>query len=439
MRKLKTLLSVLTCLVFLSAFGFSNGLNLNGLGARAVAMGGAFVGLADDFTAVFWNPAGLAQLKGTTFGLTGDMIVPKGTYALGLFGIDTQTQSTMYPAGILGFYTPVGENLVVGIGVYTPSGLGAKWNGRDLAMLAGVPLVGNPNIIWESFIGVVTTSPSIAVNIQDRFYLGAALNINYGMFNIHRTAGAALVPVQVQTPVGPVLVIVPVDLGQYEESSTGWGFGATLGALVKVIDQLSVGISFRTPSKVKFSGDASIEGFPTLGLPGETTFTRDVTSPMWLGIGLAFHPIENFTITADTQYTNWKKLDVVHTTFDDAIWAGMLEEESAMQLHWSDKWQLRFGLEYWISESFALRGGYYYDPAPSPDATMNILVPNYDFNSFSFGFGYRLNGLEIGLTAERLMGKERIVPLDFVNFEMPGVYNMSIWAFNLSLVYTWMK
>ena len=33
-----------------------------GVGTRAMGMGGAFVGVADDFTAVFWNPAGLAQM-----------------------------------------------------------------------------------------------------------------------------------------------------------------------------------------------------------------------------------------------------------------------------------------------------------------------------------------------------------------------------------------
>lgn len=33
-----------------------------GLGARAVAMGGAFAGLADDVTAIHWNPAGLAGI-----------------------------------------------------------------------------------------------------------------------------------------------------------------------------------------------------------------------------------------------------------------------------------------------------------------------------------------------------------------------------------------
>ncbi|MGD2295034.1 MAG: outer membrane protein transport protein [Candidatus Aminicenantes bacterium] len=436
MKKAKSFLSVLACLVFLSSFGYSNGLNLNGLGARAVAMGGAFVGLADDFSAIFWNPAGLAQLKGTTFGLCGDAILPKGTYELSLLGIDAQTQSTMYPAGVLGFFVPIGENVVAGVGVYTPSGLGAKWDGADMALLAGTPDTPNADIIWESFIGVVSASPSLAVNIQDMFYLGASLNINYGMFNIKRTAGYATVNVPVSTPIGIIYVPIFIDLGQYEESSTGWGFGATIGALIKPIEQLSFGISYRTPSKVKFSGDASIENFPTLGIPQETTFDREVTSPMWLGIGVAIHPFENFTITADAQYTNWKKLDVVHTTFDDTNWAFLLADESDMELHWADKWQFRFGLEYWISEAFALRSGYYYDPAPSPDATMNILVPNYDFNSVSFGFGYLLNGLQIDLTAEYLMGKERVVALSLEN-EMPGVYNMNILALTISLIYTW--
>src|SRR5258708_8986939 len=46
------------------AGGFESG----GLGARATGMGGAFVGVADDWTAIYWNPAGLARLKGKEVG-----------------------------------------------------------------------------------------------------------------------------------------------------------------------------------------------------------------------------------------------------------------------------------------------------------------------------------------------------------------------------------
>ncbi|MBU0567282.1 hypothetical protein KJ693_09645 [bacterium] len=34
-----------------------------GVGARALGMGGAFVGLADDASALYWNPAGTSQLN----------------------------------------------------------------------------------------------------------------------------------------------------------------------------------------------------------------------------------------------------------------------------------------------------------------------------------------------------------------------------------------
>jgi len=433
MKKAKTLLSILTCLVFLSSFGFSNGLNLNGLGARMVAMGGAFVGLADDFSAVLWNPAGLAQLNASTFGFSGDIIMPKGTYQFAPYGIDTQTESKMYPAVMAGFFTPVGDNIVAGISVHTPSGLGASWNGADLALLSGIPPAlggtGNPNIIWESFIAMVTVSPAIAVNISDMFYLGATLNINYGIFHIQRTAGASPYP-------APPLYML--DLGQYKEESTGWGFGGTIGVLVKPIEQLSIGVSFRTPSKVKFEGDATIENLPLLGGPDTTAFSREVTSPMWLGLGLAFRPTDKITITADGHYTNWGKLDTVETEFTDSFWQAALAGAADLELLWEDKWQFRFGVEFWVSDNMAVRAGYYNDPAPSPDTTMNVLVPNYDFDSISGGLGFVLNNFKIDVTAEYLFGKERDIPISLVN-AMPGVYGMNILALNISLIYEWVK
>ena len=53
---------LLTCLlsVVFVANAFANGLSLNSIGPKALGMGGAFVGLADDGTAIYWNPAGLA-------------------------------------------------------------------------------------------------------------------------------------------------------------------------------------------------------------------------------------------------------------------------------------------------------------------------------------------------------------------------------------------
>lgn len=42
-----------------------------GVGARALGMGGAFVGLADDATATYWNPAGLTGIQDCEVGVAG--------------------------------------------------------------------------------------------------------------------------------------------------------------------------------------------------------------------------------------------------------------------------------------------------------------------------------------------------------------------------------
>ena len=44
----------------------ASGLYLNGLGSRATSMGGAFVGLVDDYSAGYWNPAAVSQFDWTT-------------------------------------------------------------------------------------------------------------------------------------------------------------------------------------------------------------------------------------------------------------------------------------------------------------------------------------------------------------------------------------
>ena len=43
--------------------GYAGSFRQLGLGARSVGMGGAFVSIADDATACFWNPAGLGKLE----------------------------------------------------------------------------------------------------------------------------------------------------------------------------------------------------------------------------------------------------------------------------------------------------------------------------------------------------------------------------------------
>jgi len=419
MKKVKTLFVLWACLAILNPSVLANGLNLNSLGTKAMTMGGAFVGLADDFSAIFWNPAGIAQFEQKYFGFYGVDIIPSGTYK---FSVGPVTF-----VGLAAYYCPIADNVVAGIGFYTPSGLGAKWDGSDFKSLTFLK-----PYKWESKIEMFTIAPVLAFKVHELISVGASLNINYGMFGIKTHGGDKE---------------LDVDLGQYDESLGGWGVGATLGLLFKPNEKFSLGATVRTPSKISFSGDVEITNIGILGMiqdtplygadiPAKTTVDREVTWPWWAAVGVAVKPIANLTLTGDIQWTQWSAIDVMESTYGDFFWSLIVDAERPM--HWKDVMQIRFGAEY-RCKSFSFRGGYYWDPSPAPDRTMNVLLPSFDFNVLTAGIGYSLDGLNIEFGIEYLMGKERDV--DYLKKQtdpgwktaQAGTYNMNVLSPNISV------
>jgi long-chain fatty acid transport protein len=440
----KRILVGLAVLLSVTSGLLANGLNLNGFGARACAMGGAFVGLADDFTAVFWNPAGLAQLKKGGFGLTADVLMPSAKYTLGPYSMETSSKK--YPAGLLGYFQPIGNNIVVGLGAYTLSGLGAAWDNTGLEatlVYPTPPAAFTPALApskWESFIGSITIAPAIAVKVTEQVYLGATFNINYGFFKTDQwgrylVLGPTAPPDAGQLPARAASAApMIINFGQQTLDVKGWGFGATFGLLVKPAEWISLGATFRTQSKINLSGTTEIENVNLIGLENSSATKMSVASPMWLAGGVALKPIENLTWTFDAQYTNWSKLQAIAVEFGDPYWAAGLGEEAALLLDWKNQVQYRTGIEYDFGK-FAIRGGYYYDPAPAPDATLNILTPSFTFNSVIGGFGYKSGGLKLDVALEYLMGKDRTVAASGDN--LPGAYEMNILVPIISLSYGW--
>lgn len=325
MKRVLMILGVLGLAAASAGPALANGLNLNSLGARALAMGGAYVGLADDFSAIFWNPAGIASIKRRTLGFYGADVIPRGSYKLDIFDVaqnkipmvDARTASKHYLAGLAAYYVPIAKNITAGIGVYTPSGLGTAWKGEDFSKLT----MGSA-YEWSSKVGLVTISPALGWQVNDRIAVGAALNINYGKFSLKTHTGAMLGTVD-----GP-------DLGQYEESLSGWGVGATLGILVRPLKHFSLGATVRTASKVSFKGEAQIPNLGYVGLQDASDIKRDLTWPLWLAGGIAYFPNDVLILTADVQYTQWSKMDVMRTEYLDPYWATMMAGVAERPMDW---------------------------------------------------------------------------------------------------------
>jgi long-chain fatty acid transport protein len=417
--KLRKLFVAITVGLMFSTTIFANGLSLNSVGTKALGMGGAFIGLANDGSAIFWNPAGLiGQKSAVMVYYTG--IVPTATYKLDAYNIDAKTNSKIYHApGLFANYST--GNWAFGLGIFVPAGLGTNWNAEDFYG----PNAADKEMLSE--IGVISISPSVAYKVSDKFSVGLTFNVFYGMFDIKQ----------------------PVDGGQlgmyqFSESSSGTGYGVTLGLKYDISSNLSAGLSFRTKTVVAMSGDATNPMFPNIPnnpptmMPGpeKSSFSRDVTWPTWIGFGLAYKPNNKLTLTFDAQYSKWSEDDKFVAEYDDAYWKQVMESSggNVFELKWEDQIQYRVGAEYLATPCLAVRLGYYYDPAPAPDETVNVLFPSSTNNVATFGLGYAKNNIVINAGAEYYFGSERNIEMN-PNYQQPGVHQMDMLTFSVGFGY----
>lgn len=215
--------------------------------------------------------------------------------------------------------------------------------------------------------------------------------------------------------------------------------------MFKPSDKFSIGLTFKTPQKIDLKGDIALEGLssmvPIPGLSDSVETTREITWPMWIGAGVAFKPTDKLTIAADVQYTKWSELGEIHATTEDPMWSttlpyvGKLIDGTTYELMWEDATQIRVGFDYKMSDTFSLRAGYYYDPAPSPDTTLNILLPSITYNVFTVGFGYHTEKLILDAGFEYLSGADRDASMEGVmaGSAMPGTHGMNMLVPTISL------
>ena len=190
------------------------------VGTKAIAMAGAFTGIASDASAVYFNPAGLAFLAsdGTHFEIYGYLSLTKFRYenAGALF-----ESNEKFPVPGL-FAARRFDRFALGFGYYIPYGGGGTAY-QDF-MGTGIEL--------KSAAGIQAFTPAAAYAITPSLSVGAGVSMYVGVVDTRA-------PQTISQPV-PALV-------DYESEYNGRsGYGWNLGVLYKPTDALSVGVSVTT-------------------------------------------------------------------------------------------------------------------------------------------------------------------------------------------------
>ncbi len=394
----------LTVLIIAAIMALGSNLNAAGfrLGeqdAKANAMGNSFVAVADNASAVWYNPAAMTGLEGTNLSLGSVMVYPtmKHEFAGGSDSIAKVMHVPPY------FYAThkLNDKWALGLGFNAPFGLSTNWNtvshAADVATLSDIKTY-NYNL-------------NGAYKLNDKISFG--LGVDYASLDatLDRMVGS--------------------NEMKLTGDGTGWGYNAA--AFYKHNDKLTFGANFRSPVKINVDGRAKVAA---LGASGNNSATTKITLPDTFQIGAAYKANEKWLVSATADYTDWATYHALIvksntitalTTYLNSVTPGGYPISNTVneQKDWSSVWALRAGTEYNYSEAWKLRAGAFYDFNPVSEKHFDTLIPDSDRVAVSIGAGYTKNSITVDVSYAYLMFVDRTISNNLNSTTVNGKYKAS--------------
>ena len=359
---------------------FSNGIE-TGIGARAIGMGGAYSAIGEDYSATFWNPAALAQIR--RFELTGGLshlsrsndasfsnalvesqdsftrltdlglVYPVPTYRGSLVFAFGYNRIRAYDAGMeISFFGPTS-----GDSVYF------KWRGQDL---------GSMNF-WNA-AAAVDVSPNLSLGAGMNFWSGGNdYSFSKRELDIHN--------------------IWNEDEWRNDQSITSdfSAFNMSLGALFRVNNQLRLAATLYTPKTITVTEEwrekelvTDDNGFADLTYDdaGETEYK--LRTPFSFTLGAAYN-LANLMVSGQLDFNDWQQLryesepPVAETTREQA--------NDLIHENYRSTTRVRLGAEFTLpGVGTQVRLGYFLDPSIFDNAGSEA-----DRTIYCFGLGFLLD------------------------------------------------
>lgn len=338
-------------LVFVAALAVASSAQASGFAfdnqsARAMAMGNAFASVADEPSAVYYNPAGLLAGDGLSLQIGGDLIFPSLHFTAPSGEVTGAEHEVSAPPHLYAKWIPV-DRFAVGLGVYQPFGLNLSWPsgwvGSDVAT--------------RSELSTWAFEPAVALYAHPKIRVGAgltAVNTRVLFENTRRSLDVE-----------------------------GWGVGVNLGAHLEIIkDAFEVSASWRSGVETTLEGTALLDS----AAHGLETKLR---LPDTIYAGFSTRPVKPLLLAFEAHWVSWSQLRSFNLHFDDPTLNTTIEKL------WRDTWSVNAGGEYAVSDQLQLRAGLTWEPNPSPQATLAPDLPALTRWRMAVGAGYAVGDLRL--------------------------------------------
>ncbi|RME23844.1 MAG: long chain fatty acid transport protein, partial [Candidatus Zixiibacteriota bacterium] len=202
---------------------FAGGFFVPEQGTKAVGMANAFTAVADDVSANWYNPAGLA-FQGTSVMVSGDVLLPKNDYVSGGTTYSARKKTFVIPQ-LYGNYALPGKPITIGIGINAPFGLSTDWTSSNAPFSR---VTAGADSVTFSQIEAIQSNLNLTYRISDHLAIAAG-GVYYNATKVH------------------------LDNALLEIKGDGDGFGGN-AALIYRDGPFSFGVNYRSRVKINISG-----------------------------------------------------------------------------------------------------------------------------------------------------------------------------------------
>jgi len=397
LRRFRLLILISAASLAVSGVAYGSGFSIFEQGAKATAMAGAFAATADDPTAIFYNVAGIAQLRRAEVNVGGTGInfsnefrgAPNDDFTSGAFG-EYRHHTFIPPNGY--FVMPIGKNLTFGVGAFAAYGLRTNWEdpwiGRFISRDANVKTLSiEPALAWQSSDG--------------RFAIGGGPEYRRSHIILDRN-NPGFNPFTQR-----IFDAANAHLNSDWDNAWGWN----VGVLFKPNDSWRFGASYRAQMTIDYKGDAVFTQIPSgnpivdagvkAQLPPDQKINTSINFPATLIGGIA-HTHGKWDIEADVTHTTWSRFKELAVNFETTPVISFVRPQN-----WKDTYSYRLGLNGRVASHWDVRMGALYDQNPQPTEGVGPLLPDSDRTALCFGVGWHNGPLTVDLAEMALHFKRR--------------------------------
>ena len=421
-------------LVFFPARAWGGGFDIPDQGTQALGRGAAFVAKADDATAIYYNPAGLARQRGTHLLVNGSLSLASFQFQRsGQFPDNPSNPATPWggtpfplvrnsggPAltPFVAVTTDFGmyDRLTVAAGVYSAPMVG---NRTFPYALGGSPAASRYDFVQSRATFLYPTA-SLGYRVTRWFDVGVSAHVVLGRYDQSWVS-------YIDTGQCPNVEYQPCD-SRSTLNATAVTVAATVGAMLRPSKNFSIGMTFHTPTTIRATGTlTSSQPANFSGQVGSGAAIVSSTLPWTARFGIRYiemdHTFEVYDIELDATYEAWgaaqgQGVRVRASSF------GSLGDIDALMVHgYKNTYGVRAGGAYnfkALGGVLSLRAGGYFDSPATDYAYTRVDYDTLAKIAGTIGVGYKIGlfGIDFGYAAvasiPRLVGqgKGEVYPLN---------------------------